>query len=168
MPKITTFLMFNDQAEEAIKLYTSVFENSRIVDISRYGEGAPLPARSLMSASIELDGTPLMVFNGGPHFSFSEGMSLFVDCKDQTEVDRLWELLSEGGEKSQCGWLKDRFGVSWQIIPSALGRMLADPDPAKAGRVMQAMLQMSKIDIEALERARIGSEDGLAQAGRGG
>ena len=153
MQKITTFLTFNDQAEEAVNLYVSTFKNSRIVNISHYGEGAPVAAGTVMSASFVLEGQEFMALNGGPHFTFSEGISLFVSCETQEEVDDLWEKLSEGGEKGSCGWLKDKFGVSWQIIPTALGQMLQDEDPQKAGNVMQVMLQMSKIDIEALRRA---------------
>ena len=153
MPKITPFLTFNDQAEEAVNLYVSIFKNSRILSVSRYGEGAPAPAGSVMSLTFLLDGREYMALNGGPQFTFTDGFSLFVDCETQEEVDELWEKLSKGGEKGQCGWLKDRFGLSWQIIPSALGQLLGDPDPAKAQRVLQAMLQMSKIDIAGLKRA---------------
>jgi predicted 3-demethylubiquinone-9 3-methyltransferase (glyoxalase superfamily) len=153
MSKVTTFLMFNDGAEEAVKLYVSLFENSKIVSLSRYGAGGPMPAGSLMSAEFELDGRPYLAFNGGPHFAFSDGMSLFVNCETQAEVDHLWEALSEGGEKGQCGWLKDRFGVSWQIVPTALSRLLGDPDARKAQNVMQAMLKMTRLDIAELQRA---------------
>ncbi len=153
MQKITTFLTFNNQAEEAVNLYVSTFKNSEIVSISRYGEGAPIPAGTAMSASFLLEGQEFMALNGGPHFTFANGISLFVSCETQEEVDELWEKLSEGGEKGPCGWLKDRFGVSWQIIPTALGQMLQDKDPQKSQNVMQAMLQMTKIDIGALRRA---------------
>lgn len=153
MQKITTFLTYNDQAEEAVNFYVSTFKNSQVTSISRYGEGATIPAGTVMSASFVLEGQEFMALNGGPHFTFTEGISLFVNCETQEEVDELWEKLSEGGEKGQCGWLKDRFGVSWQIIPTALGEMLQDEDPQKAQNVMQAMLQMTKIDIEALRRA---------------
>ena len=156
MQKITTFLMFNDQAEEAVNLYTSVFKNAKITNISRYGEGTPIPAGTVMSANFEIEGQEFFAFNGGPHFHFAEGISLFVNCETQKEVDELWEKLSEGGEKSRCGWLKDKFGVSWQIIPSALGRLMGDKDPEKAGRVMQAMLKMNKIIIKDLEQAYAG------------
>lgn len=156
MQKITTFLMFNDQAEEAVKLYTSLFKRSKILSMSRYGEGTPLPAGTVMSATLEIEGQEFFVFNGGPHFTFAEGMSLFVNCETQAEVDELWEKLSEGGEKSRCGWLKDKFGVSWQIIPSALGRLMGDKDPEKAGRVLQAMMKMNKIIIKDLEDAYAG------------
>lgn len=153
MPKITTFLTYDDQAEEAISLYTSVFPNSRIVSTRRYREGEPGSEGTLMTATFELDGQEFMALNGGPSFTFSQGISLFVDCETQDEIDELWEKLSEGGEKGPCGWLTDRFGVSWQIIPRALGELLGDEDPEKSKRVMQAMLQMSKIDIEGLKRA---------------
>ena len=156
MQKITTFLTFNDQAEEAVKLYTSLFKNSKITSITHYGEGAPVPKGTVMSITFQLDGQEFMALNGGPYFSFAQGISLFVNCETQQEVDELWEKLSEGGEKGQCGWLKDKFGVSWQIIPSALGRMLQDKEPEKSQRVMQAMLQMTKIDVEALEQAYAG------------
>jgi predicted 3-demethylubiquinone-9 3-methyltransferase (glyoxalase superfamily) len=153
MQKITTFLTFDNQAEEAVNLYVSVFKNSKILDVSRYGEGAPVPAGTVMSVSFMLEGQEFMALNGGPHFTFSDGISLFVSCETQDEVDVLWEKLSAGGEKGPCGWLKDKFGVSWQIIPTALGQMLGDKDPQKAQNVMQAMLQMTKIDIAALRRA---------------
>ncbi len=153
MQKITTFLTFDNQAEEAVKLYTSIFKNSKIVSMSRYGEGGPGPKGSVMSASFILEGQEFMALNGGPQFTFADGISLFVDCETQQEVDRLWDKLSEGGEKGQCGWLKDKFGVSWQIIPSVLGQLLGDPDPRKSQNVMQAMLKMTKIDIETLRRA---------------
>lgn len=154
MSKITTFLTFDHQAEAAVHLYVSAFKNSRIVSESRWGEGGPGPAGALMSCEFELDGQPFMALNGGPSFAFSEGISLFVRCETQAEVDELWATLTaDGGEPGPCGWLKDRFGVSWQIIPTALGEMLGDPDREKAGRAMQAMLQMSKIDIAGLRRA---------------
>jgi len=153
MPKITTFLTFDSQAEEAVNLYVSIFKNSNIVSVSRYGEGGPGPKGSLMSATFVLEGQEFMALNGGPHFTFTDGVSLFVSCETQQEVDELWEKLSEGGEKGPCGWLKDKFGVSWQIIPTALGQLLGDKDPRKAHNVMQAMLQMSKIDIAGLRRA---------------
>lgn len=153
MQKITTFLTFNDQAEEAVNLYTSVFKNSEIVSMSRYPEGSPFPAGAVMSATFRIEGQEFMALNGGPSFTFAEGISLFVNCETQEEVDDLWEKLSEGGEKGRCGWLKDRFGVSWQIIPSALGRYLGDEDPRKSQNVLQAMLQMTRIDISALREA---------------
>ena len=153
MQKITTFLTFDNQAEEAVNLYVSTFKNSRILSATRYGEAGPGPAGSLMSCEFEPEGQKFMALNGGPTFSFAEGISLFVSCETQAEVDELWEKLSAGGEPGPCGWLKDRFGVSWQIIPTALGEMLGDPDPQKAGRTMRAMLQMHKIDIAGLRRA---------------
>lgn len=153
MQRITTFLTFNNQAEEAVNLYVSIFPNSRILSINRYGEGAPIPAGTVMSATFELDGQQFTALNGGPHFTFSDGISLFVSCQTQEEVDELWAKLSAGGSPGPCGWLKDKFGVSWQIIPTVLGELLGDPDPAKAQRVMQAMLQMSKIDIATLRQA---------------
>ncbi len=148
MQKITTFLTFNDQAEEAAKLYTSIFKNAEITWTT------PGPDGRVMWASFTIDGQEFHALNGGPTFQFAEGTSLFVTCEGQDEVDDLWEkLTANGGEPGRCGWLKDKFGVSWQIIPTALGRLLGDPDPARAGRVMQAMLQMSKIDIAGLENA---------------
>ena len=153
MQKITTFITFNDQAEAAVNFYVSVFKDSRIVSMNRYGEGGPIPAGTVMGASFVLEGQEFMALNGGPHFTFTDGISLFVSCETQGEVDELWEKLSAGGEKGRCGWLKDRFGVSWQIIPTALGTLLGNPDPEKSSRVMQAMLQMTKINIAALERA---------------
>jgi predicted 3-demethylubiquinone-9 3-methyltransferase (glyoxalase superfamily) len=153
MQKITTFLTFNDQAEEAVNLYTSIFENSRIVSTTRYGEAGPGPEGSVMSATFELAGQQFIALNGGPSFDFAQGISLFVSCETQEEVDELWEKLSEGGEQGPCGWLTDKFGVSWQVIPRVLGEMLSDEDPEKAKRVMNAMLQMSKIEIEGLRQA---------------
>ncbi|MGH7568332.1 MAG: VOC family protein [Gemmatimonadales bacterium] len=153
MQKITTFLTFNDQAEAAVKLYTSVFKNSEIVSTSRYGDAGPGPKGSLMSATFQLEGQQFMALNGGPSFRFAQGISLFVNCETQDEIDELWEKLSEGGETVACGWLRDRFGVSWQIVPSVLGKMLGDKDAEKAKRVMQAMLQMKKLDISGLKQA---------------
>ena len=147
MQKITTFLTFNDQAEQAANFYTSLFKDSKIEDIMRAGE-------AVMGVSFQLAGQHYNALNGGPSFTFTEGISLFVNCETQAEVDELWEkLTSDGGEESRCGWLKDKFGVSWQIIPSVLGEMLGDKDPEKAGRVMQAMLKMNKIDIKGLKDA---------------
>jgi len=153
MQKITTFLTFDNQAEEAVNFYVSIFRNSKIVSMSRYGEGGPGPKGAVMSVAFVLEGQEFMALNGGPHFTFTDGISLSVNCGTQEEVDELWEKLSEGGEKGPCGWLKDKFGVSWQISPTALGQMLGDKDPQKAQNVMQAMLQMTKIDIETLRRA---------------
>jgi predicted 3-demethylubiquinone-9 3-methyltransferase (glyoxalase superfamily) len=154
MQKITPFLMFDNQTDEAVNFYVSIFKNSKIGKVSRYGDGGPGPKDAIMSATFELEGQQFMAFNGGPHFQFSQGISLFVSCKTQAEVDELWEKLSAGGEKSRCGWLKDKFGVSWQIIPTILGEALGDPDPEKSKRALQAMLKMTKIDIAALQRAR--------------
>ncbi|MGH3012639.1 MAG: VOC family protein [Gaiellaceae bacterium] len=152
--KITTFLTFDGQAEEAIELYTSIFPDSRVLSTTRYPAGAPGPEGSLMSATFELAGQEFMALNGGPSFSFSQGISLFVDCETQEEVDELWEpLTAEGGKPGPCGWLTDRFGVSWQIIPRTLGELLANEDATKSQAVMQAMLQMGKIEIEGLQRA---------------
>jgi predicted 3-demethylubiquinone-9 3-methyltransferase (glyoxalase superfamily) len=149
MQKITTFLWFNDNAEAAMNLYVSIFKNSKILQVNRYPEGG------VMTATFQLEGQEFMALNGGPHFTFNEAISLFVSCETQAEVDELWaKLTADGGEESQCGWLKDKFGLSWQIIPTALGELLGDPDPAKAQRAMQAMLQMKKIDIQALKNAR--------------
>jgi predicted 3-demethylubiquinone-9 3-methyltransferase (glyoxalase superfamily) len=157
MQRITTFLTFDDRAEEAIDFYTSIFENSRVLNSTRYGDAGPGPKGALMSATFELDGQRFMALNGGPSFRFEQGISLFVDCETQEEVDRYWEALSEGGEKGPCGWLADKFGVSWQIVPRALGEMLSDEDLEKAQRVMNAMLQMSKIEIDELRRAYEGA-----------
>ncbi len=163
MKKITTFLTFKDQAEEAVKLYTSVFENSRILSTSRSGDAGPGPQGSLMTANFELDGQEFVALNGGPSFEFSQGMSLLVDCQTQDEVDMFWEKLSEGGSKGRCGWLTDRFGVSWQIVPRVLSELLNDPDAAKASRVMKAMLQMSKLDIAQLEQAAEGGVEATSR-----
>jgi len=154
MQKITTFLWFNDNAEEAMNFYTSIFKNSKILSVNRYGEGDPAHPGEVMTATFQLEGQEFMALNGGPHFKFAEAISLFVNCETQAEVDDLWaKLTADGGEESQCGWLKDKFGLSWQIIPSALGKALGNPDPAKAQRAMQAMLQMKKIDIQKLQDA---------------
>jgi predicted 3-demethylubiquinone-9 3-methyltransferase (glyoxalase superfamily) len=153
MPTITPFLWFNDNAEEAANFYVSIFKKSKVMDISRYGEGSPYPAGTAMIVNFQLDGRDYMALNGGPEFKFTEAFSLFVSVKTQEEVDDLWERLSEGGEKGPCGWLKDKYGLSWQIIPTKLGELLGGPDPVKAQRVMQAMLQMGKIDSVALQRA---------------
>ncbi len=153
MQKITPFLWFDGQAEEAMNFYVSVFKNSKVMSVSRYGDAGPGPKGSVMSATFQLEGQTFHALNGGPQFTFTPAISFFVSCSTQAEVDELWEKLSAGGEPSRCGWLKDRFGVSWQIIPDALGRMLGDTDPAKSKRVMQAMLRMSKIDVAELTRA---------------
>lgn len=151
--KIHPFLWFDTQAEEAAKFYTSMFENSRITEVSRYGDAGPMPAGTAMTVSFELEGLPITALNAGPEFKFTEAISLYVDCESQEEVDELWAKLTDGGEESQCGWLKDKFGLSWQIIPKSLPEMLQDKDPAKANRVMQAMLKMSKIETSELEAA---------------
>lgn len=153
MQKITPFLWFDNQAEEAMNFYTSIFKNSKVVDVSRYGEGGPGPAGTVMTGTFQLAGQEFMVLNGGPHFKFTEAISLFVSCENQAEVDELWEKLSEGGEEGQCGWLKDKFGLSWQIVPTALAEVLGNKDAAKAQRAMTAMLQMKKIDIKTLQQA---------------
>ncbi len=153
MQKITTFLTFNDQAEEAIHFYTSIFNNSRILSETRYGDAGPGPKGTLMTATFQLEGEQFMALNGGPSFKFSQGISLFVNCETQAEIDELWEKLSEGGQKVACGWLTDKFGVSWQIVPSILGKLLHDKDAEKSKRVMNAMLQMKKLDIQKLKEA---------------
>ena len=153
MPKITPCLWFDTEGEEAAKLYTSVFPNSRIVEVSRYGSAGPRPEGTVMTVSFELDGQAFVALNGGPEFTFDEAVSFQVDCETQDEVDAYWSKLSEGGEEGPCGWLKDRFGLSWQIVPGVLPELLADPDREKAQRVMAAMLKMKKIDIDELERA---------------
>ena len=153
MPKITPFLWFDTQAEEAAQLYVSIFNNSKIVNVTRYGEAGPGPKGSAMTVAFELDGQPFIALNGGPHFKFTEAISFSVDCKTQEEVDKYWQKLSEGGQEVQCGWLKDKYGLSWQINPTILGEMLSDPDPQKSKRVMEAMLKMKKIDIAGLKRA---------------
>jgi len=153
MQKITPFLWFDGNAEEAVNFYTSTLKNSRIVNMSRYGDGAPAPKGTVMSATFILEGQEFMALNGGPMFTFSPAISFFVKCETQEEIDMLWEKLSAGGKKERCGWLKDKFGVSWQIIPPVLGEMLQDKDPQRAQRVMQAMMQMDKIDIKKLKQA---------------
>lgn len=153
MQKITPFLWFNDQAEEAMNFYTSIFKNSKIGSVSRYGEAGPGPAGQVMTAAFTLNGQDFIALNGGPQFPFTEAISFEVSVETQAEVDELWAKLTEGGEGGPCGWLKDKFGLSWQIVPTALTELLGDKDPEKAGRVMQAMLKMQKIDIAALKRA---------------
>jgi len=153
MPKITPWLWFDTQGEEAAEFYTSVFPNSKITEVTRYGSAGPRPEGMVMTVAFELDGQELVVLNGGPDFKFNAALSFLVSCKDQEEVDWYWNKLSEGGEQGPCGWLKDRYGLSWQIIPTALDELLGDPDREKAQRVMQAMLSMGKIEIEELERA---------------
>jgi predicted 3-demethylubiquinone-9 3-methyltransferase (glyoxalase superfamily) len=153
MQKIMPFLWFDKEAEEAMNFYVSIFKNSKVGRVTRYGDAGPGPKGAVMSATFQLEGQEFFALNGGPLFKFTEAISFFVDCKTQPEVDELWEKLSEGGEKSRCGWLKDKYGLSWQIIPSALGEMLGDKDPRKAARVMQAMMGMGKIEIAGLREA---------------
>ncbi|MBZ5616702.1 MAG: VOC family protein [Acidobacteriia bacterium] len=153
MQKITPFLWFDGKAEEAANFYVSVFKNSKIGNVTRCGEGGPGPKGSVMSVTFHLDGQDFYALNGGPLFSFTPAISFFVNCETQQEVDELWEKLSEGGKKERCGWLKDRYGLSWQIIPSVLGKLLGDKNTGRAKSVMQAMLQMDKIDIEGLQQA---------------
>lgn len=156
--KITPFLWFDGNAEEAMTFYTSVFKNAKVENVFRNGPHGPGPEGLVMSGTFVLDGQRFMALNGGPHFSFTPAISFFVHCESQEEVDDLWEKLSAGGEKSRCGWLKDKFGVSWQIVPTVLGELLQDKDPEKSGRVMQAMMQMEKLDIRALQQAHAGPE----------
>ena len=153
MQKITPFLWFDNQAEEAANFYTSVFKNSKILSISRYGEEGPGRAGTVMTVTFQLNGQEFTALNGGPVFKFTEAISFFVNCQTQEEIDELWGKLSDGGEEGQCGWLKDKHGLSWQIIPTALMEMLQDKDAERAQRVMRAMLQMRKIDTEALREA---------------
>jgi predicted 3-demethylubiquinone-9 3-methyltransferase (glyoxalase superfamily) len=153
MQKIIPFLWFDNKAEEAVNFYVSIFKNSKIVNMSRWGDGGPGPKGAVMSVTFELNGQEFMALNGGPTFKFSPAISFFVKCETQQEVDDYWERLSAGGTKERCGWLKDKYGVSWQIIPNALGKFLQEKDPAKSKRVMNAMLQMDKIDIQGLQRA---------------
>lgn len=151
--KITTFLWFDDDAEDAVKHYTSIFKNSRILGVTRYGEAGPGPEGTVMTVSFQLEGQEFTALNGGPRFEFTEAISLVVNCDTQEEVDEFWRKLSAGGEESMCGWLKDKYGLSWQVVPTGLPKMIQDPDPEKSNRVMEAMLRMKKIDIASLERA---------------
>jgi predicted 3-demethylubiquinone-9 3-methyltransferase (glyoxalase superfamily) len=151
--RLTTCLWFDTQGEEAAEFYCSVIPDSRVLDVSRYGEAGPGTPGAAMTVSFELDGRPFVALNGGPQFTFSEAVSLQVSCRDQDEVDHYWNTLVEGGEESMCGWLKDRYGFSWQIVPTALPELLGDPDPERAQRAMKAMLGMRKIDIDGLRRA---------------
>ncbi len=157
MQKIITYLWFDNQAEEAARFYTSLFKDSKILNVARYGEaGAKISGRpqgSVMTVTFQLEGQEFIALNGGPHFKFTEAISLLVNCETQAEVDELWEKLSEGGEKGPCGWLKDRYGLSWQIVPTVLGEMLQSKDPKKSEKVMEALLQMQKLDIAGLKRA---------------
>jgi predicted 3-demethylubiquinone-9 3-methyltransferase (glyoxalase superfamily) len=160
MQKITPFLWFDHQAEEAMNFYLSVFGKSKILRIVRYGDAGPGPAGTVMTAEFQIEGQQFVALNGGPAFTFSQAVSFVVHCKTQGEVDRYWEQLSAGGEQQQCGWLKDRFGVSWQVVPAVLTKMLGDPDPEKSRRVMKAMLPMGKLDIKTLETAYAGTQGG--------
>ncbi|HEY8023368.1 MAG TPA: VOC family protein [Burkholderiaceae bacterium] len=155
--KVTPFIWFDNQAEAAAELYVSLIPNSRIIEVARWAKGAPFPEGTAMSATFELDGRQFIAFNGGPHHKQSESFSMFVSCEDQAEVDRYWNaLIADGGKPGQCAWLKDKFGLSWQIVPKALGRLLGDPDPARAGRAMKAMMGMTKIVVADLEQAAAG------------
>jgi len=153
MQKITTFLWFDDQAEEAAHFYTSIFKNSRILHTSYYVENTPGTEGTVMTVSFQLEGQEFMALNGGPHFNFTEAISLYVNCENQEEVDELWEKLSDGGEPGRCGWLKDKHGISWQIVPTILGDLIQDKDTEKSNRVMQALLKMKKLDIKTLQQA---------------
>ena len=153
MQKITPFLWFDGKAEEAMNFYISIFKNSKILSVTRYGEAGPGPKGTVMTAKFALNGQEFVALNGGPQFTFTEAISFVVNCETQQEVDELWEKLSPGGQKSRCGWLKDKYGLSWQVVPTALVEMLQDKDAKKSNRVMQAMLQMNKIEIETLRRA---------------
>ena len=150
---IKPFLWYDGQAEEATNYYTSIFPNSRVVKVSRYGEGAPLPAGTVMTIEFELDGQPFIALNGGPHFKFNEAVSFVVTCQNQNEIDHYWQKLTAGGAEVQCGWLKDKFGLSWQIVPAVLAQLMGGNDPARAARVMQALMQMTKLDIAGLQKA---------------
>ncbi len=153
MQKITPYLWFDDQAEEAVNFYTSLFENSKILSVNRYGDAGPGLSGSVMTIAFQLHGQDFVALNGGPHYKFTEAISLFVDCETQEEVDLLWEKLTDGGEEGPCGWLKDRFGLSWQIIPAGLGELLSSPDAEKSQRAMQAMFAMKKIDLAQIKLA---------------
>jgi predicted 3-demethylubiquinone-9 3-methyltransferase (glyoxalase superfamily) len=153
MQKITPFLWFDNKAEEAANFYVSIFKNSKIGTVNRYGDHGPGPKGSVMIATFQIEGQEFIALNGGPQFKFSPAISFVVNCEMQEEVDRLWEKLSEGGTKQQCGWLTDKFGMSWQIVPTALPRLMSDPDPEKKNRVMNALMQMTKIDIQRLQQA---------------
>jgi predicted 3-demethylubiquinone-9 3-methyltransferase (glyoxalase superfamily) len=153
MHEITPCLWFDTEGEEAATFYTSVFPNSRILEVARYGSAGPRPEGMVMTVSFELDGQKFLALNGGPEFTFSEAISFQVSCRTQDEVDTFWSKLSDGGEEGPCGWVKDRFGLSWQIVPAALPELLSDPDPEKSQRVMAAMLKMRKLEIGELERA---------------
>ena len=153
MQKITPFLWFDGKAEEAARFYVSIFKNSKIGQIRRLGEAGPGPKGSVLTISFQIEGQEFVALNGGPQFTFTPAISFLVNCQTQEEVDHFWEKLSDGGRKNRCGWLQDKFGVSWQIVPTALGQLLGDPDPEKSSRVMKAMLQMNKLDIRGLQDA---------------
>ncbi len=153
MQKITPFLWFDNQVEEAMNFYVSIFDNSKIIGVTRYGDAGPGPKGTVLTGAFVLDGQEFTALNGGPHFKFTEAISLVVNCETQQEIDEKWQKLSEGGEKGQCGWLKDKYGLSWQVVPPVLIEMLQDKDPEKSNRVMEAMLKMTKIEIETLRRA---------------
>jgi predicted 3-demethylubiquinone-9 3-methyltransferase (glyoxalase superfamily) len=157
MQQITPFLWFDTQAEEAANYYVSIFPNSRILKIARYGEAGPGPRDTVMTVSFEINGQQFTALNGGPKFGFTEAISFVVNCETQAEIDVLWEKLSAGGKESRCGWLKDRYGLSWQLVPTVLPELLGDKDSARAQRAMQAMLKMGKLDIAALKRAHQGA-----------
>ena len=156
MQKIRPFLWFDDNAEEAVSFYVSVFDDAEITDVSRYQEGSPGPAGTVMSMSFRIEGQEFLALNGGPLFTFSEAISFLINCETQDEVDRLWDALSAGGEEQPCGWLRDRFGLSWQIVPRVLGELLGGSDPEGSQRAMQAMLKMKKLDIQTLQDAYVG------------
>ena len=156
MQKITPFLWFDNNAEEAMNFYVSIFKNSKVLTVSRYGEAGPGPSGTVMTAEFELEGQEFVALNGGPRFRFTEAISFVVNCETQEEVDYFWEKLSEGGQKSRCGWLKDKFGLWWQVVPTILAELMNDKDPEKSKRVMQSMLTMDKIEIEPLKRAHEG------------
>ena len=153
MQKITPFLWFDNNAEEAVQFYTAIFKDSKILATSRYGDAGPGPRGSVMTIRFQLQGQEFIALNGGPHFKFTEAISFVVDCETQREIDEYWEKLSAGGHEVQCGWLKDKYGLSWQIVPTILGQLMNDKDPAKANRVTQALMKMVKLDIEGLKRA---------------
>ena len=164
MEKIIPFLWYNDQAEEAAKFYTSVFKNSKLGTVTRYGSEGPGPSGQVMTAVFELNGQEFIALNGGPQFKFTEAVSFVVNCETQEEIDYYWDRLSEGGKKSRCGWLKDKFGLSWQVVPAIIGKLFSDSDAEKSKRVMRAMMQMDKLDIAVLKNAQEATV-GAGQAG---